>query len=327
MKYRKLGKTGYEVSEVSFGGWAIGGTWGDVEDEQSLAALREAVDQGINFFDTADVYGDGRSERLMAKLRKETDKEIHIATKAGRRLDPHTAEGYNKENLNKFVDRSLKNLDVETIDLLQLHCPPTEVYDQEEVFEALEEMVEAGKIKNYGVSVEKVEEAMKALEYENVATVQIIFNMFRHKPADEFFAKAKEKGVGIICRVPLASGLLTGKFSKDSTFAENDHRNFNRDGEAFDKGETFSGVDFELGLKAVDELEKIKPEGLTMAQFALKWILMHDAVSCVIPGGKKPWQVKDNAAASEADDLSDEVMERVDEIYDEYIRDSVHHLW
>ncbi|MFW5886045.1 MAG: aldo/keto reductase [Halanaerobium sp.] len=327
MKYRKLGKTGYEVSEVSFGGWAIGGTWGDVEDEQSMAALREAVNQGINFFDTADVYGDGRSERLMAKLRKETDKEIHIATKAGRRLDPHTAEGYNKENLNKFVDRSLKNLDVDTIDLLQLHCPPTEVYDQEEVFEALEEMVEAGKIKNYGVSVEKVEEAMKALEYENVATVQIIFNMFRHKPADEFFAKAKEKGVGIICRVPLASGLLTGKFSKDSTFAENDHRNFNRDGEAFDKGETFSGVDFELGLKAVDELEKIKPEGLTMAQFALKWILMHDAVSCVIPGGKKPWQVKDNAAASEAPDLSDEVMEKVDEIYDEYIRDSVHHLW
>lgn len=327
MKYRKLGKTGFEVSEVSFGGWAIGGTWGDVEDEQSMAALEEAVDQGINFFDTADVYGDGRSERLLAKLRHETDKKIYIASKAGRRLDPHTAAGYNKANLNKFVDRSLKNLDVDQIDLLQLHCPPTEVYDQEEVFEALEEMVEAGKIKNYGVSVEKVEEAMKALEYENVATVQIIFNMFRHKPADEFFAKAKEKGVGIICRVPLASGLLTGKFSKDSTFAENDHRNFNRNGEAFDKGETFSGVDFELGLKAVAELEEIKPEGLTMAQFALKWILMHDAVSCVIPGGKKPWQVKDNAAASEADELSTEVMERVDEIYDEYIRDSVHHLW
>jgi aryl-alcohol dehydrogenase-like predicted oxidoreductase len=327
MKYRNLGKTDYEVSEVSFGGWAIGGTWGDVEDEQSMAALEEAVDQGINFFDTADVYGDGRSERLMAKLRKETDKEINIATKAGRRLNPHTAEGYNKENLNKFVDRSLKNLDVDTIDLLQLHCPPTEVYDQEELFEILEEMVEAGKINKYGVSVEKVEEAMKALEHENVATVQIIFNMFRHKPADEFFAKAKEKGVGIICRVPLASGLLTGKFSKDSTFEEDDHRNFNRNGEAFDKGETFSGVDFELGLKAVDELEEIKPEALTMAQFALKWILMHDAVSCVIPGGKKPWQVKDNAAASEAEDLSDEVMERVDEIYDEYIRDSVHHLW
>ncbi|MGP3778118.1 aldo/keto reductase [Halanaerobium saccharolyticum] len=327
MKYRKLGKTGFEVSEVSFGGWAIGGSWGDVEDDQSIAALEEAVEQGINFFDTADVYGDGRSERLMAKLRKETDKPIHIATKAGRRLDPHVAEGYNKENLYKFVDRSLKNLDVDTIDLLQLHCPPTEVYAQEEVFEALEEMVEAGKIKNYGVSVEKVEEAMKALEYENLATVQIIYNMFRHKPADEFFAKAKEKNVGIICRVPLASGLLTGKFSKDSTFAEDDHRNYNRDGEAFDKGETFSGVDFELGLKAVDELEKIKPEGLTMAQFALKWILMNDAVSCVIPGGKKPWQVKDNAAASEADDLSDEVMARVDEIYDEYIRDSVHHLW
>jgi len=327
MKYRKLGKTGFEVSEVSFGGWAIGGSWGDVEDEQSMSALKEAVNQGINFFDTADVYGDGRSERLMAKLRKENDKDIYIATKAGRRLDPHAAEGYNKENLNKFVDRSLKNLNVDSIDLLQLHCPPTEVYDQEEVFEALEEMVKAGKIKNYGVSVEKVEEAMKALEYENLAAVQIIYNMFRHKPGDEFLAKAKEKGVGIICRVPLASGLLTGKFSKDSTFAEDDHRNYNRDGEAFDKGETFSGVDFELGLKAVEELEKIKPEALTMAQFALKWILMNDAVSCVIPGGKKPWQVKDNAAASEADDLPDEVMERVDEIYDEYIRDSVHHLW
>jgi len=327
MKYRKLGKTGFEVSEVSFGGWAIGGSWGDVEDEQSMSALKEAVNQGINFFDTADVYGDGRSERLMAKLRKENDKDIYIATKAGRRLDPHAAEGYNKENLNKFVDRSLKNLNVDSIDLLQLHCPPTEVYDQEEVFEALEEMVKAGKIKNYGVSVEKVEEAMKALEYENLAAVQIIYNMFRHKPGDEFLAKAKEKGVGIICRVPLASGLLTGKFSKDSTFAEDDHRNYNRDGEAFDKGETFSGVDFELGLKAVEELEKIKPEALTMAQFALKWILMNDAVSCVIPGGKKPWQVKDNAVASEADDLPDEVMERVDEIYDEYIRDSVHHLW
>jgi aryl-alcohol dehydrogenase-like predicted oxidoreductase len=327
MNYRKLGKTGFEVSEVSFGGWAIGGSWGDVEDEQSMAALREAANQGINFFDTADVYGDGRSERLMAKLRKEVDKKIHIATKAGRRLVPHTSEGYNKENLNKFVDRSLKNLKVDMIDLLQLHCPPTEVYDQEEVFEALEEMVKVGKIKNYGVSVEKVEEAMKALEYDNLATVQIIYNMFRHKPGDEFLAKAKERNVGVICRVPLASGLLTGKFSKDSTFAEDDHRHFNRNGEAFDRGETFSGVDFELGLKAVEELEKIKPEALTMAQFALKWILMNDAVSCVIPGGKKSWQVKDNAAASAADDLSDKVMQRVDEIYDEYIRDSVHQLW
>jgi aryl-alcohol dehydrogenase-like predicted oxidoreductase len=327
MKFRKLGKTNFNVSEVSFGGWAIGGSWGNVENEQSMAALKEAIDQEINFFDTADVYGDGRSERLMAKLRKETDKQIYIATKAGRRLDPHIAEGYNRENLNNFVDRSLKNLEVERLDLLQLHCPPTKVYYQEEVFEALEGMVKAGKIKNYGVSVEKVEEALKALKYDNLASVQIIYNMFRHKPGDEFLAKAKGKNVGVICRVPLASGLLTGKFSKNSTFAENDHRNYNRDGEAFDKGETFSGVDFELGLKAVEELEKIKPEGLTMAQFALKWILMNDAVSCVIPGGKKPWQVKDNAAASEADQLSKQVMDRVDEIYDEYIRESVHDLW
>ncbi|MFW6280496.1 MAG: aldo/keto reductase [Halanaerobium sp.] len=327
MNYRTLGKTAFKVSEVSFGGWAIGGSWGEVDDQTSLETLRQALELGINFFDTADVYGNGRSEKLMAKLRKETEQEIHIATKAGRRLDPHTAEGYNKENLNSFVDRSLKNLEVDRIDLLQLHCPPTEVYYKEEVFEALEDMVKVGKIKNFGVSVEKVEEAMQALKYDGLSTVQIIYNMFRHKPADEFFDIAQEKNVGIICRVPLASGLLTGKFSKDSTFSENDHRNFNRDGEAFDKGETFSGVDFELGLKAVDELKKIKPENLTMAQFALKWILMNDAVSCVIPGGKKPWQVKDNAAASEVDDLSPEVMKRVDEIYDQYIRDSVHHKW
>ncbi|MFP4662392.1 MAG: aldo/keto reductase [Halanaerobiales bacterium] len=327
MKYRKLGKTGYKVSEVSFGGWAIGGTWGPVDDETSMRALEEAIDQGINFFDTADVYGDGRSERLLAKLNKNTKQKIYIATKAGRRLNPHTAEGYNKENLVSFIDRSLKNLDVERLDLLQLHCPPTEVYYKPEVFEALDDLVKQGKIAHYGVSVEKVEEALKAMEYENVATVQIIYNMFRLKPGDEFTVKAKKNNVGVICRVPLASGMLTGKMSKDTEFAEDDHRKFNRQGEAFDKGETFSGVDFELGLKAVEELEEIKPEGITMAQFALKWILMDDGVSCVIPGGKKPWQVRDNAETSEKRDLSPEIMQRVREIYDEYIRESVHHLW
>lgn len=327
MKYRVLGKTGYKVSEVSFGSWAIGGSWGSVEDDTSLKALEEAIAQGINFFDTADVYGDGRSEKLLSKLRKSTKDKIYIATKAGRRLDPHTAEGYNKENLNKFVNRSLKNLDVERLDLLQLHCPPTDVYYKEEVFEALEDMVKQGKIAHYGVSVEKVAEAKKAIEYENVATVQIIYNMFRLKPDDEFLAKAADNNVGIICRVPLASGLLTGKMSKDTEFEDDDHRSFNRQGEAFDKGETFSGVDYELGLKAVEELKEIKPSNMTMAQLALKWILMNNAVSCVIPGGKKPWQVRDNAEASEKPELSQELMEKVKAIYDKYIRDSVHHLW
>ena len=327
MKYRKLGKTGFKVSEVSYGGWAIGGSWGPVDDEQSRQALQTALDNGINFFDTADVYGDGHSEKLIGAMNQKTDQEIYIATKAGRRLDPHVAKGYNRENLRSFVRRSLENLQVDKIDLLQLHCPPDEVFNNKEVFKALDEMVADGMIANYGVSVEKVSQALKALEYDNLATIQIIYNMFRHKPADELFDKAKKKNVGIICRVPLASGLLTGKFDKDSTFAEDDHRNFNRDGEAFDKGETFAGVDFELGLKAVEEIKEIKPDGLTMAQFALKWILMNEAVSCVIPGGKKPWQVEDNAKASEADDLSEEVMSEIDRIYDEYIRDSVHHLW
>jgi len=327
VKYRVLGKTGYKVSEVSFGGWAIGGTWGPVNDETSMQALEEAIDQGINFFDTADVYGDGRSEKLLSKLAKSKKERIYIATKAGRRLNPHTAEGYNKDNLNSFIDRSLENLDVERLDLLQLHCPPTDVYYNEEVFDLLDNLVKKGKIAHYGVSVEKVEEALKAIEYENVATVQIIYNMFRHKPGDEFLTKAKENNVGIICRVPLASGMLTGKMSKDTEFDEDDHRNFNRNGEAFDKGETFSGVDYELGLKAVKELEDIKPEGLTMAQFSLKWILMNNAVSCVIPGGKKPWQVRDNAVSSEKSNLSPEIMEKVKEIYDKYIREAVHHLW
>ncbi len=327
MKYRKLGKTDFEVSEISFGGWAIGGSWGSVDDAVSRKTLQTALENGINFFDTADVYGDGHSEKLIGELKENTDKNIYIATKAGRRLDPHVAEGYNEENLRFFIERSLKNLGVEKIDLLQLHCPPDEVFYNEKVFAALNKMVAGGLIENFGVSVEKVDQALKALEYENLATIQIIYNMFRHKPADKLFARAREKNVGIICRVPLASGLLTGKFTKDSKFEEDDHRKFNRNGEAFDKGETFAGVDFELGLKAVEELKKIKPEGLTMAQFALKWILMNDAVSCVIPGGKKPWQVKDNIAASEAEDLSDEIMSKVDRIYDEYIRDSVHHLW
>lgn len=327
MEYRKLGRTGFRVSAVSFGAWAIGGSWGEVSDADSLAALHRAVDVGINFFDTADVYGDGRSERLLARLRKERSEEIIIATKAGRRLEPHSAEGYNRANLNRFVERSLKNLDVEALDLLQLHCPPTDVYYMPEVFGILDDMAQAGKLRHYGVSVEKVEEGLKAIEYPNVKTVQIIFNIFRQRPAGLFFEQVRKRDVGVLARVPLASGLLTGKFTRQATFPESDHRNFNRQGEAFDRGETFAGVDFETGLEAVNELEKVRPEGFGMPQFALRWILMFDAVSCAIPGAKRPDQVEENARAADLPALSEDSMARVSDIYDRYIREQIHHRW
>lgn len=327
MKYRKLGRTGWEISEISFGAWAIGGTWGEVKDDESLKALNKALDLGVNLFDTADVYGDGRSERLLAKLKKERNDKFHIVTKAGRRLNPHTAEGYNKKNLTSFVERSLKNLNTDTIDLLQLHCPLTEVYYNPEVFGILDDLVKDGKLQYYGVSVEKVEEALKAIEYPNVQTVQIIFNMFRHRPADLFFEQAKKKQVGILTRVPLSSGMLTGKFTKDSKFEDDDHRKFNRNGEDFDKGETFSGVDFDLSLKAVDELKAICPKGMTMTQFALKWILMFDAVTCAIPGAKRVRQVEENISAVGLPSLSDGTMKEVNDIYEKYIKESVHYYW
>lgn len=327
MKYRDFGRTGWQVSEISFGAWAIGASWGKVNDDDSMAAMHHAIDCGVNFIDTADVYGDGHSERLVARLRKERSERIYVATKAGRRLSPHTADGYNKENLTAFVERSLKNLETETIDLLQLHCPPTEVYYRPEVFGALDDLVAAGKLRYYGVSVEKVEEALKAIEYPNVQSVQIIFNMFRHRPAELFFSEAKRRKVGILARVPLASGMLTGKMTRQTTFSDDDHRKFNRQGEAFDMGETFSGVDYETGLEVVEELKKIVPEGATLAQLALRWILMFDAVSCAIPGGKTPQQVEDNVAAAELPPLSDEQMAFVRRLYDERIRPLVHHRW
>lgn len=326
MQKRTLGKTGYEVSEIGFGAWAIGGSWGPVDDDTSLAALRAAVDAGVNFVDTADVYGDGRSERLVATVRAEHPSLI-VATKAGRRLDPHTADGYTAENLERFVDRSLRNLAADRIDLLQLHCPPTDVYYRPEVFEALDDLVARGKLRAYGVSVEKVEEALKAIEYPGVATVQIIFNMFRQRPADLFFEQAARRNVGVIVRVPLASGLLTGKLRSDSVFAPDDHRAFNRHGEAFDVGETFAGVDFATGLAAVEELRPLVPDGATMAQFALRWILMFDAVSTVIPGAKTPEQAAANAAASDLPPLDDETMRQVADVYDRLIRPQVHHRW
>jgi len=327
MKYRNLGRTGWKISEISFGAWAIGGSWGNVDDAESLATLHAALDGGVNFFDTADVYGDGRSERLMAKLKKERKEKFYIATKAGRRLPVQTTKGYSRENLNTFVHRSLRNLNTDAIDLLQLHCPPTEVYYRPEVFSILDDMVKAGKLRHYGVSVEKVEEALKAIEFPNVQSVQIIFNLFRQRPAELFFAEAQKRKVGILARVPLASGLLSGKMSSSSKFAKDDHRNFNRHGEAFDRGETFSGVDFETGLKAVEQLKTIVPSGVSLPQFALRWILEFPAVTCAIPGGKRPEQVTDNIAASDLPPLSKVSLKQIRKIYDDQIKPLVHHYW
>jgi aryl-alcohol dehydrogenase-like predicted oxidoreductase len=327
MKYRELGRTGWKVSTVSFGAWAIGGSWGGVSDEESLAALHRALDLGVNFFDTADVYGDGRSERLIARLRRERSEPFHVATKAGRRLDPHVADGYNGVNLTAFVERSLKNLAVEAIDLLQLHCPPTDVYYRPEVFAALDGLVKDGKLRHYGVSVERVEEALKAIEYPGVQSVQIIFNIFRQRPADLFFARAKKKKVGILARLPLSSGMLSGKMTKTRQFAKEDHRSFNRHGEQFDRGETFSGVDFDLSLKTVEQLRPLVPKGMSMAQFALRWIQMHPAVTCSIPGAKRPSQVEENALAADFPAISATKMAAVQKIYDTRIRPLVHHYW
>ncbi|NMB83528.1 MAG: aldo/keto reductase [Ignavibacteria bacterium] len=327
MNYRIFGRTGWNISEIGFGAWAIGGTWGRVDDRESLKALHRAVDLGVNFFDTADVYGDGKSEQLVAKLRKDRSEKIFIATKLGRRLDPHVSEGYNKKNLTLFIERSLKNLDVDAIDLIQLHCPPTQVYYMPEVFEILDNFVNEGKLLYYGVSVEKVEEALKAIEFPNVQSVQIIFNMFRQRPSELFFEQAHKKNVAIIARVPLSSGLLTGKFTANSKFDDDDHRKFNRNGEAFDKGETFSGVDFIKSLQAVDELKKICPTDYSLTQFALKWILMFKEVTCTIPGAKSIAQVEENVSASQLNNISKETMEEINEIYLRFIKKEVHHYW
>ncbi len=327
MKYRPLGRTGWNVSEISFGAWAIGGAWGDVTDDESLRALHAAVDAGVNFIDTADVYGDGRSERLIARLKKERKDEIIVATKAGRKLPKQTVEGYSRENLTQWVDDSLRNLAADALDLLQLHCPSTDLYYHAEVFGILDDLVQAGKVRYYGVSVERVEDAIKAIEYPNVQSVQIIFNCFRQRPSEVLFPLATERKVGILARVPLASGMLTGKLRRDSQFAADDHRNFNRHGEMFDVGETFSGVDYEVGLAAAEEIRALLPPGMSMAQFALRWILAFDAVSCAIPGGKRPDQVHDNCRASDLPPLGREALAAVQRIYKERIRSGVHQRW
>jgi aryl-alcohol dehydrogenase-like predicted oxidoreductase len=325
MEYRELGRTGWKVSTVSFGAWAIGGTWGALDDAAAMAALHRALDLGVNFFDTADVYGDGHSERLLARLRRERREPFHVATKAGRRLNPHVAQGY--LDLGAFVDRSLKNLEAEAIDLLQLHCPPTQVFYMPEVFDALDAMVRAGKLLHYGVSVERVEEAIKALDFPGVQSVQIIYNLFRQRAAEVFLPLAAQRRVGVLARLPLSSGMLTGKLTLQSQFASDDHRQFNREGAGFDRGETFSGLDYATGLQAVDALRPLVPPGQTMAQMALRWILMNPAVTCAIPGAKRADQVADNVAAADLPELPPATMQAIGAIYDRYARPQVHARW
>jgi aryl-alcohol dehydrogenase-like predicted oxidoreductase len=327
MEYRPLGRTGWNVSAISFGAWAIGGTWGAVDDRESLAALHRALDRGVNFFDTADVYGDGHSEKLLARLRKERRDPFYVATKAGKRLKPFVAEGFNRENLTAFVERSLKNLETHALDLLQLHCPPSDVYYQPEVFAILDDLVQAGKVLFYGVSVERVEDALKAIEYPGVQSVQIIYNMFRQRPAELFFPEAKRRRVGVLTRLPLSSGLLAGKLSARSVFTGDDHRLFNRNGEAFDRGETFSGIPYTTGLSLVEELRPLVPGDVPMATWALRWILMNDAVTCAIPGAKRPDQVDENVSAVDLPPLPAATMAKVHEIYDHRIRPLVHQYW
>ena len=328
MRSRIFGRTGRSVSEIGFGAWAIGDAWGQVDDTQAIAALHAALDAGVDFIDTADVYGDGHSERLIAKVLKERGgNRPFVATKAGRRLPEQTVAGYSEENLGAFVDRSLKNLSTDTLDLLQLHCPPTDLYYRQEIFERMERLVEQGKIRHYGVSVERVEEALKAIEYPRVASVQIIFNIFRQRPAEHFFQQAQQKGVAIIARVPLASGLLSGKFSRDTRFENTDHRQFNRNGEAFDVGETFSGVPYEVGLAAVERIRPLVSGDATMAQLALRWILMSQAVTVAIPGARNPQQARANVAAADLPPLSAEALDTIARIYAEDIKPYVHQRW
>ncbi len=328
MKHHAFGRLPFTVTDVGFGAWQIGGSWGDVSEADGRAALNAALDAGMTFIDTADVYGDGRSEKIIADvLKARGGQRPMVATKAGRRLNPHVAEGYNKANLEGFIDRSLKNLQVDSLDLVQLHCPPTEVLYRPEVFAALDELQKAGKIKGYGVSVEKVEEALKAIEYPGVVSIQIIYNIFRQRPDHLFFGEARRKNVAVIARVPLASGLLSGKITRDTQFASDDHRNFNRHGEAFDVGETFAGVPFEVGLQAVEDVRKLVPAGAGMAAFALRWILMAEAVTVVIPGARNAEQASANAAAADLAPLSADVMAATREIYERLIAPHVHQRW
>jgi len=326
MKYREFSDLGWKVSEIGIGCWAIGSEWGDVSVEDAKEALYASIDNGINFFDTADVYGDGRSEKIISEVLKNSNEQIYVATKAGRRLNPHNADGYNLKNIESFIDRSLSNLGVDIIDLVQLHCPPSEICGKPETYEMMDEIVKKGKIKYYGVSVEKVSEALDAIQHPNVKSIQIIFNIFRQKPNEIFFQEAKKNNVAIIARVPLASGLLTGKMNNNSSFPENDHRNYNINGDAFDVGETFSGVDFSKGLEAVEELKKIKPEGFSLTDLSLKWILSHPEVTVVIPGAKNKIQAELNVKASELNEINS-IKDSIKAIYNKYFKEDIHSNW
>ena len=327
MKYRKFGSLDWNVSEVGLGCWQIGADWGNVTEDSAQEILKSSYENGVNFFDTADVYGMGRSEKFVGDFLKSVSDRIYVATKAGRQINPHVAEGYyDKALMESYVDQSLLNLNVETIDLLQMHCPPTEVYSSDNTFEMLDYLVSKGKIQNYGFSVQTVDEALECIKRPNTKSIQVIFNIFRQKPAEKLFKIAKERKVAIIVRVPLASGLLTGKFNKDSSFAPDDHRNYNINGDAFDVGETFSGVNFNKALEAVDELKNILPEGITLSQLSLKWILMHDAVSIVIPGAKNKDHVGLNTSSSELNEISS-LMNEINSVYTKYFFDDVHHRW
>ena len=326
MNYREFSNLGWKVSEIGIGCWAIGSEWGDVSVEDAKEALYSSINNGINFFDTADVYGDGRSEKIISEVLKNSNEQIYVATKAGRRLNPHNADGYNLKNIESFIDRSLSNLGVDIIDLVQLHCPPSEICGKPETYEMMDEIVKKGKIKYYGVSVEKVSEALDAIKHPNVKSIQIIFNIFRQKPSEIFFHEAKKNNVAIIARVPLASGLLTGKMNNNSSFPKNDHRNYNINGDAFDVGETFSGVNFSKGLEAVEELKKIIPNGFSLTDLALKWILSHPEVTVVIPGAKNKIQAELNVKASELSDISS-IKESIKEIYSKYFKKDIHSNW
>ena len=328
MNYRKLGKTDFNISEISLGTWQVGGKWGSAFDNKTAdELLNTAIDNGVNFIDTADVYENGLSETAVGRVVRSRSERIYVATKCGRQINPHVNEGYQPKVLQKFVEDSLKRMNLETLDLIQLHCPPTEVYYRPEIFEMFDRLKDQGKILNLGVSVEKVEEALKAIEYSNVTTVQIIFNLFRQRPSQLFFSEARKKDIGIIARVPLASGLLTGKFDSKTTFEPQDHRNFNRNGDAFDKGETFSGIDYNLGLEAVEKLKALFPETANLAPIALQWILSFQDISCIIPGASTANHVMSNLSVYDLPELTPEKISAMNNIYEEYIKPSVHHLW
>ena len=330
MQTRALGRTGRQVGVVGLGCWQLGADWGEVGEDTALEVLSAAVDSGVTFLDTADVYGDGRSERLVGKFvasRGGAASGLTVATKMGRRADPHVADAYTLDAFRAWNDRSRENLGVDTLDLVQLHCPPTEVYSRESTWDALDTLVDEGRVAAYGVSVETVDEALTAIARPHVATVQIILNAFRRKPLEQVLPAAVEAGVGIIARVPLASGLLSGKYDATTTFAENDHRSFNRHGEAFDVGETFSGVPYEVGVEAAREVAALTPAGATTAQLALRWIIDQPGVSVVIPGARNPQQARGNAGAADLAPLTLELQERFAAIYDERIRAHVHDRW